>query len=160
MKRFFSFVFPILTLLSLLYIFSNSLASEPEAMKKKSAVVKEVEKIIEVITKEEVELDAKKLPVVSKIAHVIEFSAFSFFFTASVIHFGASPKKQYYQILFTGCMVALADEQLQLLSNGRNSRVSDVVIDLAGVWIGYFLATLLAHFLHRRKQNAKCSSDT
>jgi VanZ family protein len=155
MKRFFAALLPFLTLLSVLYIFSNSLASEPEAYKKKSAVVKKVEEIVEVITKEEIDWDAKELPVVSKIAHVLEYSVFAFFFTATIGFYRGGKTAAYIErILFVGCMVALADEHLQSISDGRSSRVSDVMIDLAGILIGYWIAAFVIWLIGRRKKHA------
>lgn len=154
MKRLFAALLPVLTLLSVLYIFSNSLENEPEAFKKKSAVVKKVEEIVEVITKEEIDLDAKELPIVSKIAHVVEYSAFAFLFTLTIGFYRGKTASYIERILFAGVMVALADENLQSLVRGRTARVSDVVIDLAGILIGYWIASLIVFLIARRKKNA------
>ena len=160
MKRVLSFLLPILTILSVLFIFSNSLSSGAEALEKKSFVVETVERIIEFFTGKEIDSHAETLTVVSKIAHVVEFAFFSFLLTASIFHFGGNIRKQCERILFAGVLVALADEHLQSFSQGRYSSVRDVLIDLAGIFLGYWIFSLLIYFIHRSKQNVSGSSDT
>jgi VanZ family protein len=88
----------------------------------------------------------------------VEYTLFGFLFTITIGFYRNETLKYLERILFAGCMVALADENLQSISKGRSSSVSDVLIDLSGILIGYWIAALITYLIARRKKNAVDSS--
>ena len=78
MRKFSKKLFPILTVLAMLFIFSNSLSSGEEASAKRGFVVNILSFLFRLVTGEELILNSANLVVVSKIFHVAEFFLFSF----------------------------------------------------------------------------------
>lgn len=158
MEKFLKVLFPILTLLSMLYIFSNSLATGQEASGKRDGVVEVVEEVVEAVTGEEVTFTQANKNVFSKLFHVFEFCAFSFCLSTSIYLHRKGLRGAFQQILLCGVLTALADEQLQMLSPERGSRLSDVFVDLAGVLIGFFLCFCMMKIFHKGKKNGTDSA--
>lgn len=144
MKGVVRWILPILTLLTLVFIFSNSL----EPQKKAEAKRQEVVDLVQDATGSEKNLEEKALALISKCFHVAEFALFSFLLSLQVIASGR--ERGYESVLLCGVICALADEQLQLIAAGRGSRLSDVLVDLAGVMLGYGVAYLLLRLKRRR----------
>ena len=148
---------PVCTILSVLFIFYNSFTPYREISHRKEGVVEVIERVVKWITGYQVELGDDFRVFVSKCAHVAEFSLFSFLLSVSVFLFRGTVKKDFYSILFCGVFVALADEHLQGMMAGRSSRVTDVMIDLAAVWLSYGLVSLISKWWERRKKTYESS---
>lgn len=134
----------VLTLISLLYIFSNSLKSTDGVEKTKEKVVETVESVVEAVTKKDVDLTKVSGAVVAKIGHVLEFSVFGALFSFTVFALrGKREEEAFYRIMFASSFVAITDEHLQLLGKGRGSQLSDVVLDLAACFLGYAISVLI-----------------
>ena len=147
MKRFLRILFPILTLFVIAFIFTNSFSDSLHAEAKRAAVVKAV-------TGSD-SFSKQALRVVAKIFHTLEFAAFSFCLTVSTVLYGGLKNGRFERILLCGILIAVTDELIQTISSGRGSRVSDVVVDTAGVMIGYGLALLATKILSKRAENKK-----
>ncbi len=156
MKRYVKFCFPILTLLLLLFIFYNSMQQSYRFFRKEEAISQAVEQVVENVTQNEVTVNLAGKGVISKLAHVLEFGAFSLFFTLSVFIFHGVDHGAYYRIIYACLVVALADEQLQTLSSTRTDRVSDILIDLAACMMGYALAKGIFYLTQRRYKSGTC----
>ncbi len=141
-------ILPLLTLLALLYIFSNSLAPRTEAEAKRQEVADAVSSATQVVTGEKTTFDEKDLAFLSKCFHVGEFALFSLFLSLHVRLSGQ--ERGFERVLCCGAFCALADEQLQLIASERGARLSDVFVDLSGVMIGYAAAVLILFLIRRR----------
>ncbi len=119
---------------------------------KEEAISQVVEQVVSNVTQDEVAVNLAGKGVISKLAHVLEFGAFSLFFALSVFVFHGADRSAYYRILYACLVVALADEQLQTLRSTRTDRVSDILIDLAACMMGYALAKGIFYFAQRRKR--------
>ncbi len=156
MNKYLKWILPVLTILSLLYIFSNSLLSNPDAEKKEDRFLSSVEKVVEVVTDKEIDLD-RDSAVPAKIAHVAEYVLFSFLLTYTAYFLHSMEHTDRYRLLFTFLFCALTDENLQSLKEGRSSRVTDIIIDFAGCLIGYALVNLIWKLMERRKNGKRIS---
>ena len=145
MKRYLRVIMPIMAFLVLLFILSNSLSDASQAEAKRDAVVK-------VVTGKTVQ--QQFLSCVAKLFHMLEYAAFSFCLTSSVILLGDGLKNRFERILLCGMTLAIADELIQSLFSGRGSKLTDVLIDTAGVMIGYAVAVLCA-FVIKKVKNKK-----
>ena len=152
MKRFVKYCLPILTIFSLCLILYNSMQQSYSFFHKEEVLSDVVEQVVENVTHNEVTVNLVGKGVFSKLAHVLEFGAFSLFFALSVFVFHGADKSAYYRILYACLIVALADEQLQSLDPSRTDRVSDILIDLASCMMGYALAKGIFYFVQRRKK--------
>ncbi len=157
MKRVIKIIFPVLTILCMIFILTNSMQNFRDAEKKQGAVAGIIENVAQSISKKEVNLTKADNTTISKIAHVIEFSMFSLFLSLSLLLSEKVKGDTYQKVLLCGIFLAITDEHLQLLFVGRGSKLTDVLIDLAGIMIGYGIAKLIAKFA-RRKKGGKNSS--
>lgn len=147
MKRFLRVLFPILTFLVIAFILSNSFSDSLHAEAKRDAVVR-------VVTGSS-SFSKQALKVVAKLFHTMEFAGFSFCLTASVLLLGDQKKCSFERVLLCGIFLAVTDELIQTISSGRGSRVTDVVVDTAGIIIGYELATIAGKIFSKRNENKK-----
>ena len=83
---------------------------------------------------------------IRKIAHFAEYAVLgALLFGAEDVHHGL-----WFPPCF-GLLAALADETIQLLSDGRSGQVSDVWLDLAGFLAGWIVIALIALLFRKRK---------
>lgn len=153
MKRYVKYCFPVLTILILLVIFYNSMQQSDRFYNQAESLSQVVEQVVEQVTQNETTVNLANKKGISKLVHVLEFGAFSFFFALSVFVFHGADRGAYYRILYACLIVSLADEQLQSLSSSRTDRVSDILIDLAACMMGYALAKGIFYLVQRRKQS-------
>ncbi len=144
MKRYLRIIMPILAFLVVLFILSNSFSNADSAMAKRDFVVKTVTG----------KTFAKQISaIIAKIFHMMEYAAFSFCLTSSVLLLGDGLKSRFERILLCGILLAITDELIQSLFSGRGSKLTDVLVDTAGIMIGYAVSILLAALI--RKRNGK-----
>ena len=81
--------------------------------------------------------------IVRKAAHFTEFTALGVICTCCGYCFDRfKPYKYYAHIMLTGLLTAVADETVQLFSEGRAGMVQDVLLDFSGVLTGFAAALL------------------
>lgn len=80
------------------------------------------------------------LPSIRKLAHVLEFAAFS---ALTYVNMIPQKKQEYLNVFFVGFLVAFLDETIQLFPEGRGSYVIDVWIDVVGVVLGILFMVLV-----------------
>ena len=156
MNKIFKILFPVLAVLCMAFILTNSMQTAVKAEKKQVAVVEVVEKIATKVAKKEVHLSKENSASISKTGHVVEFLLFSFFLTLSLLYEDQG-KRVYEKVLLCGVFLAITDEHLQLLAKGRGSKLTDVLVDLAGIMIGFAIAKWILKIARRRK-NARNDS--
>lgn len=114
-------------LLTLCFIFGNSMDSK-EVSGQKSAIVKEVvDAVAEALGSEEKVTEHT----IRKLAHYLEFSLLGVELAAFCVLW----KRPLVYAAFSGLLVALSDETIQIFSN-RGSSVLDVWLDFSGVVTG------------------------
>ena len=156
MNKYLKWILPILTLLSLLYIFSNSLLSDPKAEEKEDKLLTSVEKVVEAVTDKKIELDRESI-VPAKLVHVAEYTIFSFLLSFTAYYLHCKKNVDSSRLMFAFLFCALTDEHLQSIGTGRSSRVTDIVIDFAGCLIGFALANFVWISMERRKNGKRTS---
>lgn len=147
MKRCLRVIMPILTFLVIAFIFSNSLSDGNQAEAKRDAVVK-------LVTSEKT-YARLAMTVVAKVFHMTEYAAFSFCLTSSSILLGDGLKDRFERILLCGIFLAITDELIQSLFSGRGSKLTDVLVDTAGIMLGYAVVILISYFIKKYKKKAK-----
>lgn len=143
-------VFPILTVLLMLFILSNSLQSSDLARQKTGAAAAFLQSLVRAVSFGRLELPSALIAFVPKLGHLAEFALFSLFFSFSIHVFHGTLAPFFQSVLLGGVMLALTDETIQSFVAGRGSRVSDVLIDLCGVLIGYAVAWIILWLFQRK----------
>lgn len=130
------------TLGAQIFIFSNSLKGGEESAKQSGAVVEivrpSVEQILPAVKVEPTEDNVVRF--VRKAAHFLEFALLGFLCCVTARMF--TKKKVLFLTIPFGYSVltAFADEGIQLFSQGRAGRFTDVLIDSGGALTGLLLA--------------------
>ena len=152
-KRLLWKILSVLTVLALLFIFSNSLQSDFLVGQRKGRVMKAVETVLEWPTGRDIVFEAAHRVMFAKIGHVLEYCLFSALFTVAVLlPYGENRKDAFYRIFYCCAFVALADEHLQTLGVGRSPSLTDSIVDLAACYIGYGAGYVFL-LLYGRRQN-------
>lgn len=138
-----------LSILSILFIFSNSLMNANTSSSKSKGVRELVNSIINNLglTFEITE------HFVRKAAHFIEFMLLGIFLTLLLVAFDLVVHKNITIPLFIGLLVAVFDEYIQLYVDGRAGMVSDVVLDFLGLVTGVFF--VLAIIIIKKKASQR-----
>lgn len=134
MKKRLTIFLTILIILTLTFIFQNSMESVAQSEEKSTAVMEKVCFLLERVVGKGNVTDH----LVRKLAHFFEFSVLGIEMSAlSFLHH--SPRRTlYFSVtlpLFCGLIAALTDETIQIVS-ARGSQVQDVWLDFAGVCVG------------------------
>ena len=152
-KKIISCVLIILSVLWIIFIFSNSLENAEESGEKSSWVYNIVSKVFPNIT----------VFIIRKLAHFTEFAILGVLFASTYFSFTLprcfeTPKTNLYSLLAIPAVFAIActDESLQRFSEGRHAAFSDVLIDSAGGVCG--IAAILAlvfiiRYFYTKKEN-------
>lgn len=87
---------------------------------------------------------------IRKTAHFTEYAGLSFLITTDFKLFCYDIKKSWDKVLFSGLLVAIIDETIQLFPAGRSSKVTDVWIDFGGVCFAFIVTILIYVFLEKK----------
>ncbi|MBQ9794338.1 MAG: VanZ family protein, partial [Clostridia bacterium] len=136
---------------------SNSLTGGEESAKQSGAVVEvvrpSVEQILPAVKVEPTEDNVVRF--VRKAAHFLEFALLGFLCCVTAKYF-TKKKSVFLTVPFGYCVLtALADEGIQLFSQGRAGRFTDVLIDSGGALTGLLFAfgcIALAGWIKNRKK--------
>lgn len=147
MKKYLTIGLSIFIVLTLTFIFANSLDSVAESQQKSEAVLERFWFLLEgVVGKGNAE------HLVRKLAHFFEFFALGIQMSALSFLYYSSKRSLYFSItlpLFCGLLAALTDETIQIVS-ARGSQVQDVWLDFSGVCVG--TAVIFAVWVIRKKR--------
>lgn len=134
------FWFALLILLTIGYIWGNSLKSVEQS----AAQSAQVAEVIQPVVDPQQKIDEKNFhDFVRKLAHVTEFFVLGVFTAGFAISLGVVYKKQFVSLpLLMVLLVAVGDEYIQHFSK-RGSLVTDVVLDFAGALAGLGAGWLL-----------------
>ena len=132
------------------FIFYNSLLDGPASNEQSGKIEEIVEPIVEAIVGQDHGWNIKWI--VRKSAHLIEFAALGFSFSALALFAGAYWKRNIFPYGFFYLLaVAVADEFIQSFT-GRTSAVSDVLIDFTGAMLGMLLCLLANRIIKKMKR--------
>lgn len=145
-------IFIVLTVLIIGFIFSQSLLPATESSAESGRVIKFLNGILESIN----------IPpfitqhMARKAAHFIEFGVLGFCICAMLNSYTAKTVISGLSALGGTALVAVIDESLQLISDGRSFQVSDILLDTLGGFT-FILILSVVIFLVRKKKPAKKS---
>lgn len=140
MRRRSRWIWLILALLTVGFIFSNSLPSIPDSRAQSSRVLELLEPLFAVFVGENV----VTLHFVRKLAHFVEFGALGVELGFLYARRSAAP-------FLTALLVALSDETIQIFAQ-RGSQVKDVWLDFSGASTGIVVSLLFLHLLRRKNR--------
>lgn len=139
-------IFVALSLLTVAFIWGNSLKSIPESAAQSSQVAESVRPVLD--PQEKMEKTAFH-DLVRKFAHVVEFLALGLFVGGFAICLGLELKKRFVSLpMLIALLVAVGDEFIQHFTK-RGSLVTDVVLDFVGSLAGLLLIWLIFLILKR-----------
>ena len=127
-----STVLIVLTVLQLVFIFSQSLFDAPASNEESGFIMKIVTPVFELF----VGKGNVTMAIIRKTAHFVEFAVLGALTASLAAIYG---KRQYLSFAFSllCCLAAaVTDESIQLLSDGRSGQISDVLLDLSGAAVG------------------------
>lgn len=137
----------LLILLTLTFIWGNSLLSRTESQDLSRGLLAEICEALESVG---VHLDPKNDHWLRKLAHIIEFGLLGTEFCLLLWLNRRQSVQGFINCAFAGLIVAVTDESLQLFSN-RGSQVQDVLLDFAGFLTGLLLCGLLCGMIGRKR---------
>lgn len=143
-------IFTILVVLVIGFIFSQSLLPATESSAESGRVIKFLNGILESIN----------IPpfitqhLARKAAHFIEFGVLGFCLCAMINSYTAKTVISGLSALGGTALVAMIDESLQLISDGRSFQVSDILLDTLGGFTFIFILTVVI-FIARKKKEVK-----
>ena len=141
----------ILTVLQLAFIFSQSLFDAPSSTEESSTVLKIVKPLFELfVGKGNVTEN-----LVRKCAHFAEFAVLGVLTAALARLYGRRRGLRYVFGLLCCLASAVADESIQLISDGRSAEVRDVLIDLAGAAAGIIFILIILIIRNTIKGHAR-----
>lgn len=153
MKRnWYKYLFIIITLFVIGFIWWNSSQNGEESSDISQGVLYE---IMQIFARIGISTDITE-HIVRKLAHFTEFTALGFLLSIDVVLFLKNIKQYAWISLFTGLLVALIDETIQLFPLGRSSSVKDVWLDFSGVIFGTILLFVLERiYFYRLRKTLK-----
>lgn len=140
MKRFFRIILPVLTFCAIAFILLNAFSDGTQATEKRDVVVK--------VVTGQASFATRVMRTIAKFFHVLEYAFYSFALTSSILIWG-DLRARLERVLLCGIFLALADELIQSTLSGRGSRVTDIVVDTAGIMLGYAASVLIAAVVKR-----------
>lgn len=151
MKKYLTIGLSILIILTLTFIFTNSLDSVAESQQKSGAVLERVWFLLEgVVGKGNVTEH-----LVRKLAHFVEFFVLGIEMSALSFLYYSFKRSLYFSItlpVFCGLLAALTDETIQIISE-RGSQVQDVWLDFSGICVG--VAAIFVVWIIRKKRHGR-----
>ncbi len=142
-------IFALCVILTMVYIFSNSLKSQEKSNDTSTKITEQIKPIIDPEDKiPHKELNHK----VRKTAHCIEFGVLGIFL--ALLFDGIKKcfnKTDVFAPLMLALSTAVADEYIQTF-NDRGSQVEDVLIDFGGAIVGLFLVFIFSMVLYKRSK--------
>lgn len=136
----------LLILLTLCFIWGNSLESRADSKEKSLGVLDRLRPLLELVVGKGNATDH----LVRKLAHFTEFGALGGELALLLALRRRMGLQGLANCLFAGLCAAVTDEALQLLSD-RGSQVQDVLLDFGGVFAGVAVVAVVAVMWRRRK---------
>ncbi len=146
MSTFRAKLFAILSTAWGIFIFSNSLKTGTQSAQMSDSIVDKL------VSKLGLSVDVDLLTLlIRKAAHLSEFLILGLLVSLTFYYMNKRFKYNTMTILFIGLSAGVFDEFLQSIVVGRSSEVRDILIDFAGILIGF----LIVYFIDKRKGRYK-----
>ncbi len=121
-----------LTLLYLMFIYSNSMRTAPESAIQSRGFLRLIEKLFPFMI---YNLGLTE-HILRKTAHYGEYLVLGVLLAQVIKTYGFLRMRQFWTVLISGFLMAAGDEGIQLFTEGRSGQFSDVMLDLCGVITG------------------------
>lgn len=131
-----------LTLLYLVFIYSNSMRTASESAIQSRSFLGLIEKFFPFL----VHSLGLTEHILRKMAHYGEYLVLGVLLAQMVKTYGFFQMRQFWTVLLSGFLIAAGDEGIQLLTEGRSGQFSDVMLDLCGVMTGLYIWRLIKFF--------------
>ncbi len=145
MKKTYNYIMLSVIVITIIYIFSNSITDMLASKEQTEAVTDAVTSIIKPLPSDNEQI----YMVIRKLGHVFEFAILGIELSLLIKKFSIYP-------FFTVLVVGLVDESIQLL-NDRSSRVQDIWIDLIGgiigILVGLIICRIICKLLKKKQTN-------
>ncbi len=144
-----SVILTLITLLIIIFIFSNSLTVAEQSDKESGVVLMNIQNVLSFL----------KIPLtltdkfVRKTAHFIEFFTLGTMLSITFFYYRFNQKKSLIFTPISGLCVAVTDELLQLKTQGRSASVLDVLLDFSGVLFALIIISFIIYITYTRKKN-------
>ena len=148
-------VFTTLTVLFVVFIFSNSFQTASVSSQSSARVLAFLNSVCEFINIKP--FFTQKI--VRTLAHFCEFGLLGVLSTITYLSYFAVKAKTLEFSLATVFCTALIDECIQLFSDGRAFQFSDIIIDVSGGLLGLVGTFLIAFLINNRKKYIKRDSN-
>lgn len=135
-------IFYILTILILLFIWSNSMDDPVTSYSKSDKVLKFVSKILTHVLGNNHYITLFYISHVRKIAHFTEYMVLGSVMTTGMKIADKTKIQHFYNSLSFSVIAAVIDEYIQIYS-GRGSSIKDVIIDFSGYLTGTMLTVII-----------------
>lgn len=137
----------LLILLTLGFIWGNSLKSIPESQAVSLSLLDRLKPLLDAVFGPDRITDH----ILRKTAHFCEFALLGAELRLLFLLLGQRGPQGLMNALFAGLAAAVTDETIQIFSQ-RGSQVSDVVLDFSGVVTGALVIALIAFLCRRRRE--------
>lgn len=132
----------VLTLLYLLFIYSNSMRPAAESSGQSQGLLKMIERVFPFA----VHTLGLTEHVLRKMAHFGEYLILGLLLAQTAEAYGFLRVRQLWAVPLSGFLMASVDEGIQLFVDGRSGQFSDVLLDLCGVAAGLFVWNIFRLF--------------
>ena len=140
----------LLILLTLGFIWGNSMKSIPESQAVSLSLLSRIKPLLDAVFGPDRITDH----IIRKTAHFCEFALLGAELRLLFLLLGQRSLQGLMNSLFAGLAAAVTDETIQIFSQ-RGSQVSDVVLDFSGAFFGALVIVLLAFLCSRRRKERK-----
>ena len=141
-------IFTVLSIAAVGFIFGNSLLSAEDSAEESSTVLELINRLLRAISSD---WSAGEFAV-RKLAHFTEFAVLCALLTVTVYLYIPKRLRSLLIAAPAGALVAVCDELIQTLSEGRSCEVRDMLIDISGVIFAALFVTLIITLIIKRKK--------
>ena len=135
-------VFTVALIACIWFIFSNSMAVATVSEQSSGRVLRLMQAVLRRLGHPAL-AERLTMHIVRKLAHFCEYALEGFLLMLCMRVYSRHPLRHITVPMLGGVLTALADETIQLFSEGRSSQVTDVWLDSAGVLAGILVAIVL-----------------
>ena len=151
-RKVISFILICLIIMTLAFIWGNSLDNQIESSHKSMKVLEWITPVLEWF----VGADKVTEHLVRKLGHFTEFSLLGAEMAGLLIARGRLRLQGFVNCLFVGLSVAVIDETIQIFSQ-RGSQVQDVLLDFAGAFFGLLLIIVIHQIVRAFRKHKRHS---
>lgn len=134
------------------FVFSNSMKAAVESAQQSSRVLELAQQILEGIGLGNIGITEH---FIRKAAHFAEYTCMGLLIFQTVRSFQRPWTETALCIMLLGILIPFADETIQLFVEGRSGQISDVWLDMSGVFTGTMIMVMLSGILKWHRSNGE-----